>query len=102
MDIGQIILDELNDWVFNVEDQAGNKMNVVEDCDFKQIIPNIVKKLTIPVVVKSLPSIVEINFDGHLKCQIETTDKSLTVLKAVNGYGNPIDCNKDKTIITEI
>ena len=58
--------------------------------------------LTIPVVVKSLPNIVEINFDGHLKCQIETTDKSLSVLKAVNGYGNPVDCNKDKTIITEI
>ena len=53
-------------------------------------------------VVKSLPSILEINFDGNLKCQIETTDKSLTVLRAVNGYGNAVDCNKDKTIVTEI
>tara|TARA_R110001632_G_scaffold212955_1_gene338977 strand:- start:20 stop:310 length:291 start_codon:yes stop_codon:yes gene_type:complete len=60
------------------------------------------KALTIPDVVKSLPSIVEINFDGNLKCQIETTDKSLTVLKAVNGYGNSVDCNKNKTIVTEI
>jgi hypothetical protein len=60
------------------------------------------KQLTLTDVVKSLPSIVEINFDGNLKCQIETTDKSLTVLKAVNGYGNSVDCNKDKTIITRI
>jgi PII-like signaling protein len=63
---------------------------------------NETKQLTLTDVVKSLPSIVEINFDGNLKCQIETTDKSLTVLKAVNGYGNSVDCNKDKTIITII
>ena len=58
--------------------------------------------LTIPVVSKSLPTIIEIDFDGHLKCQIETTDKSPTILKAVNGYGQPVDCNKDKTIVNEI
>jgi hypothetical protein len=49
-----------------------------------------------------LPTIIEIDFDGHLKCQIETTDKAPTILKAVNGYGQPVDCNKDKIRITEI
>jgi hypothetical protein len=68
----------------------------------KGLLKELKEQLILYGVVKSLPSIVEINFDGHLKCQIETTDKSLTVLKAVNGYGNPVDCNKDKTIITEI
>jgi PII-like signaling protein len=53
-------------------------------------------------VSKSLPTIIEIDFDGHLKCQIETTDKAPTILKAVNGYGKPVDCNKDKIRINEI
>ncbi len=53
-------------------------------------------------VSKSLPTIIEIDFDGHLKCQIETTDKAPTILKAVNGYGQAIDCNKDKIRINEI
>jgi hypothetical protein len=33
------------------------------------------EQLIIGGVVKSLPSIIEIDFDGHLKCQIQTTDK---------------------------
>ena len=49
-----------------------------------------------------LPTIIEIDFNGHLKCQIETTDKTPTILKAVNGYGQPVDCNKDKIRINEI
>jgi hypothetical protein len=49
-----------------------------------------------------LPTIIEVDFDGHLKCQIQTTDKAPTILKAVNGYGQPVDCNKDKIRINEI
>ena len=60
------------------------------------------KQLNIHSVSKSLPTIIEIDFDGHLKCQIETTDKAPTILKAVNGYGHPVDCNEDKIIINEI
>ena len=36
-------------------------------------------------------SVIEINYDGHLKAQIETTDLQPKVLKAVNGYGQPVD-----------
>ncbi len=60
------------------------------------------KQLLLQGVSKSLPTTIEIDFDGHLKCQIETTDKSPTILKAVNGYGQPVDCNKDKIRISEI
>tara|TARA_R110000803_G_scaffold158756_1_gene222986 strand:- start:383 stop:670 length:288 start_codon:yes stop_codon:yes gene_type:complete len=60
------------------------------------------KQLILSGVSKSSPTIIEIDFDGHLKCQIETTDKALTILKAVNGYGHPVDCNKDKIRINEI
>ena len=60
------------------------------------------EQLLIQRVVNWLPTIIEIDFDGHLKCQIETTDKAPTILKAVNGYGQPVDCNKDKIRITEI
>ena len=60
------------------------------------------EQLNIHSVSKSLPTIIEIDFDGHLKCQIETTDKTPTILKAVNGYGQPVDCNKEKIRINEI
>jgi hypothetical protein len=36
-------------------------------------------------------SVIEINYDGHLKAQIETTDLQPKVLKALNGYGQPVD-----------
>ena len=39
-----------------------------------------------------LPTIIEIDFDGHLKAQIQTTDLKPEILKAVDGYGNPVDC----------
>ena len=32
----------------------------------------------------------EINFDGHLKCQIEVAEGKLNVLKAMNGWGDGI------------
>ncbi len=65
--------------------------------------PNMKRELLILFdVSKSLPTVIEIDFDGHLKCQIETTDKAPTILKAVNGYGQPVDCNKDKIRINEI
>lgn len=70
--------------------------------DIEEVLEDIVKKLLIHSVSESLSTIIEINFDGHLKCQIETTDKAPTILKAVNGYGQPVDCNKDKTIVNEI
>ena len=44
--------------------------------------------------------IIEIDFDGHLKCQIETTDKSPIILKAVNGYGGSVDCSNGNIRIT--
>ena len=37
---------------------------------------------------------IEIDFDGHLKCQIEIDEIGvIRVLKAVNGYGHPVNCN---------
>jgi hypothetical protein len=35
----------------------------------------------------------EIDFDGNLKALIRITGNEIKVLKAVNGYGNPIDIN---------
>ena len=49
-----------------------------------------------------LQIIIEIDFEGHLKCQIETTNKAPTILKAVNNYGQPVTCNKYKIRINEI
>ena len=51
--------------------------------------------------VKILPKyIIEIDFNGHLKCQIETTDKSLKILKAVNGFGQEVNCNEGNIKVT--
>ena len=77
------------------------KGNLLETTSIKVKLSE-VKILSLYCVSKSLPTIIEIDFDGHLKCQIETTDKAPTILKAVNGYGQPVDCNKDKIRINEI
>jgi len=47
MDVEKIIFNELNDFLYRIEDQSGNKLNVIDDTDFKEIILNIVKKLAI-------------------------------------------------------
>jgi hypothetical protein len=44
-EIGEQIFDEITDWIYNVEDQAGNKLNVIDASDLKEIIPSIVAKL---------------------------------------------------------
>lgn len=41
-----------------------------------------------------LPTKKEIIFDDSLMAEIETTDKNLKVLRAVNGWGNAIDIKK--------
>ena len=45
--IRDIIFSELNQWVFNTENQAGDKLHVVESSDFQEIIDNIVEKLSL-------------------------------------------------------
>jgi glutathione synthase/RimK-type ligase-like ATP-grasp enzyme len=50
-------------------------------------------------VVASLPTKKEINFDGNILAEIETNDKNLKVLRAVNGWGYAID--KTKIYINE-
>lgn len=44
-----------------------------------------------PIKIKN--PVIEINFDGNLKCQIEISVEGFKVLKAVNGFGNNIDPN---------
>ena len=46
----------------------------------------------------SLPSKVEINFDGNLLAEIETTDKKLKFLRAVNGYGEAVNVAKIQVV----
>jgi hypothetical protein len=53
MDKGQIILDELNDWIYNDENQAGDKLQIIDASDVPTIIENLVKKLIIPVFIGS-------------------------------------------------
>ena len=47
MDYGKIILEELNDWVYNDENQAGDKLQIINAKDFPEIITEIVKYLNI-------------------------------------------------------
>lgn len=38
---------------------------------------------------------VEIDYDGHLKCEMEIINGNVTrVLRAVNGYGEKVNCEK--------
>lgn len=49
----EIIIEQLNEWVFGLETQAGEKLKVIDSTDFEEIATELVKKLTIPVVVSS-------------------------------------------------
>ena len=42
---GKIIFDVLNEWVYNAQDQAGEKLIIVDASDFDKIIPEIEEKL---------------------------------------------------------
>lgn len=53
MDIEQIILDEFNKWVYNYENQAGDKLGVIDSSDFHQIIKAVVNKLNMPDIRRS-------------------------------------------------
>jgi len=66
--------------------------------DFKVIAPLIenIVAITVTHSCKELPTKKEIIFDDSLKAEIETTDKNLKVLRAVNGWGNAIDIAKVK------
>ena len=50
MDYGKIIFEELNQWVYNDENQAGQKLQIIDASDLPEIITEIVKKLNIPDV----------------------------------------------------
>ena len=41
----KIIFDVLNEWIYNVETQAGEKLFVIDSDDFKKIIPEIAAQL---------------------------------------------------------
>ena len=53
MDAGKIIFEELNKWVYNETNEAGEKLHVIDASDLHEIIPEIVKKLNEPAVSKS-------------------------------------------------
>ena len=50
MDAGKIIFEELNKWVYNETNEAGEKLHVIDASDLHEIIPEIVKKLNEPDV----------------------------------------------------
>lgn len=56
------------------------------------------EQLNIGGVGSSLPSKLEVDFDGHLLAEIEMRDKNLKVLRAVNGWGDIVDCKKVKVV----
>ena len=84
--------------LFDLAEVPVDKRQAINDVAYDYV----TEQLIISDVSKSLPTIIEIDFDGHLKCQIKTTDKAPTILKAVNGYGQPVDCSKDKIRINRI
>ena len=53
MDNGEIIFNELNQWVYTDENQAGDKLLIIDASDLPVIIPEIVKKLNIQPVMPS-------------------------------------------------
>jgi len=52
----EIVFNEFNEWVYNDENQAGDKLQVIDASDLPEIITEVVKKLTIHNVIPSLPN----------------------------------------------
>ena len=46
MNIEKVLMDVLNDWTYNDENQAGDKLLVIDASDFPKIIAEIIKRLT--------------------------------------------------------
>jgi hypothetical protein len=89
-----IIIEHLNELGKQLEKSYGSKLIILDKKDFDRFADDLVKKFNISGVGVTLPSLIEINFDGNLLTQISTTDKDLKVLRAMNGYGNAVDCKK--------
>lgn len=51
MKTGEIVFNEFNEWVYNNENQAGDKLQVIDASDLPEIITEVVKKLTTHDVV---------------------------------------------------
>lgn len=69
MDKGKIIFDILNDYVYNDENQAGVKLQVINANDLPKIIPEIVKKLNKPKEMKAS----ELRIGNFIYCGDEET-----------------------------
>ena len=54
MKTGEIIFNELNKWIYNDENQAGDKLQIIDASDIPVIIKNIVKNLTIHDVINTV------------------------------------------------
>jgi len=79
-----------------ISDYGEEKLNEFMEIKKQLLLHNVVGQS------EQLPTLIEIDFDGHLKCQVETTDIKPKILKAVNGYGQSVDCREGKIKIREV
>ena len=79
-----------------INDYHSNEIDSLKDMylEILDLRENYKKQFSLNSVGCSLPSKIEVNFDGNLLAEIETTDKNLKVLNAVNGWGEPVDVAK--------
>lgn len=78
------------------------QIKYVDPIDYSKLANMLEEAINVMHCCETLPTIIEIDFGGHLKCQIETTDKNPKILKAVNGYGHPVDCREGQINISEV
>ena len=97
MDRRQEIFEKIED-IFEICDRRNIGSNEAE-LDTKETITDyIYKNFSLNGVGCSLPSKIEVNFDGNLLAEIETTDKKLKFLRAVNGYGEAVNVAKIQVV----
>ena len=92
MNIDEEIFKKLDEWVFNVETQAGEKLNVIDVIDLKEIIPEIME------VVKKfnyIPCCMD-EAEQNTEKQIEKASKELK-----KGFEAGVKWARENILITE-
>ncbi len=91
----QVRMDYIEDRDKPYRSETKSKINYTEDY-VRWLEDKVVNNINYTRCCEQLPIKLEIDFDGSLLTEIETTDKNLKVLRSVNGWGKAINSKKVK------